>query len=191
MANGTNRKTRAKVARKKTAKKAPSITTATRKKQRMGRPPDINEALVETVCRRLADGESLRQICKAPDLPDRTTIRRWLFKGDCVDARAEYKEFRLQYARAREDQADALADEVLDVARAATAETAHADRVRIDAIKWIAGKLRPSVYGEKLAHEHAGKGGGPIESRNLTITNDMSVEEAARIYHEMLNATQL
>ena len=191
MAKSTNRKTRANVTQKQTSKKAPSKKKVTRKRRRMGRPPELKEATVEAICRRMADGESLIKICESPDLPSRETIRRWLLKGDVEGAQAEYADFRARYARARQDQADSLAAEILDVARSATPETAQADRVRIDAIKWIAGKLRPSVYGDKLAHEHAGKDGGPIESRNLTITNDMSAEEAARLYHEMLDATQI
>ncbi len=35
-------------------------------------------------------------------------------------------------------------------------------RLRIDALKWTAGKLRPKLYGEKNIQEHSGPDGGPI-----------------------------
>ncbi|NKJ03465.1 hypothetical protein FHT29_000410 [Rhizobium sp. SG741] len=72
------------------------------------------------------------------------------------------------YARAREAQADALFDEILDIANTPiTGEKTKVDkdgnviemtkadmiehrRLQIDARKWMAGKLRPKVYGDKL-----------------------------------------
>ena len=53
------------------------------------------------------------------------------------------------YARARLAQADALAEEVLDTARASTGFTAHADRVKTDALRWVAGKLNARRYGDR------------------------------------------
>lgn len=74
-----------------------------------------------------------------------------------------------QYARAREVQADKLFDECLTIADQydATAEkleggTDHINRarLRIDTRKWMAGKLRPKVYGDKL--ELAGNPDAPL-----------------------------
>lgn len=143
-----------------------------------GRPPKINEAIVVEICDRLARGESLRGICADAHIPDTSTIRRWLAHEDAKNMPPVYAEFRAQYARAREDQADALADEILDEARAVTEKTANAKRVLIDALKWRAGKLKPKVYGNKVDHEISGPEGGPIQ----TITARMSPEQAARIY---------
>ncbi len=150
-----------------------------------GRPPKITEVIIVEICDRLARGESLRGICADTHIPDTSTIRRWLAHEDAKNMPPVYAEFRAQYARAREDQADALADEILDEARAATEKTANAKRVLIDALKWRAGKLKPKVYGPKVDHEITGRGGGPIE----TITTTMSPEEATRIYREKMSGT--
>jgi hypothetical protein len=107
-----------------------------------GRPSSFSREICEEICRRIAEGETLRAICAEPGMPDRSTCIRWLEANP---------EFRNQYAQAREDQADALADEMLDVARSATNQDANAKRVLIDTLKWRAGKLRPKVYGEKMA----------------------------------------
>lgn len=77
--------------------------------------------------------------------------------------------FREQYARAREAQADTLADEILDIADDATndfmmteqglkydGDSVQRSRLRVDSRKWLAGKLRPKKYGDKIETEHTG-----------------------------------
>lgn len=118
-----------------------------------GRPSIFTEELAARICERLAMGESLRQLCRDADMPDFSTVKRWLGKND---------EFRAQYARAREDQADYMADEAIDAAREADKDNAAAVRVHLDAIKWLAGKLSPKKYGDKQTHEIGGVGGGPV-----------------------------
>ena len=75
-------------------------------------------------------------------------------------------EFRQQYAHAREAQGDIYADCVVDTAMDATIDPAVA-RVRIDALKWAAGKRKPKVYGDKVMTEHGGPGGGDIIIRAI------------------------
>lgn len=53
------------------------------------------------------------------------------------------------YSRAREAGADALADETLQIADEAEPQTAQVAKLRIEARKWLAGKMNPAVYGEK------------------------------------------
>lgn len=106
-----------------------------------GRKTAYNNALAATVCGRIAAGESLRTICADAAMPSMATVQRWL---------AAHPEFASQYSMAREDQADVLAEEMLDVARAKSADQVEATdkRLLIDALKWRAGKLRPKVYGD-------------------------------------------
>jgi len=60
-----------------------------------------------TICDRLAEGESLRDICADPAMPARATIFRWLARNE---------EFRREYALARECYAEGLMDEILRIA---------------------------------------------------------------------------
>ena len=78
-------------------------------KRKTGRPTLYTEALALEICRRIAERESLRKICADLDMPDKSTVLRWL--GD-----QEQGAFRDQYACAREMQADALFDEALEIA---------------------------------------------------------------------------
>jgi hypothetical protein len=107
-----------------------------------GRPSDFTPELGQLILERIAEGESLRKVCRADDLPSRETVRRWL---------RDDPEFRAQYALAREEQADAKFEEAWEIADAATSETVQVARLKVDTIKWQASKLAPKVYGDKLA----------------------------------------
>lgn len=95
--------------------------------------------IAKTVCERLTKGESLQTICKDNGHPHINTIMDWL---------RENEEFAVQYTRAREAQADYLAEAILDIA---DDESLPADsrRIRVDVRKWYAGKVRPKKYGDK------------------------------------------
>lgn len=120
--------------------------------------------LQSTICDRIVGGESLRTICTDEDMPAASTVFLWL---------RDDKGFSEQYARAREAQADALFDEILDIADDGSndwMERKNADGenigwmengeamrrsiLRVDARKWMAGKLRPKKYGDKLELEN-------------------------------------
>lgn len=68
------------------------------------------------------------------------TLSKWL---------REDAELAKQYAHAREAQGDIYADRVIDTAMDPTIDPATA-RVRIDALKWAAGKRKPKVYGDRM-----------------------------------------
>lgn len=106
----------------------------------MGRPSDYTDAIADEICDAIADGASLRAICEADDMPNRKTVLRWLER---------YTDFAAKYARAREAQADVMDDRILQTADTCTPENAAAARVKIDAFKWRAEKLKPKVYGSK------------------------------------------
>lgn len=131
-----------------------------------GRPSEYSPEKADLICERLIDGESLRSICLDDDMPAGSTVCRWL---------ANNEEFRKQYALAREAQADTLADEMLDIADDGTndwmerqgkdGETGRLEyngdhvqrsRLRIDARKWLASKMAPKKYGDKIDVEHGG-----------------------------------
>lgn len=97
------------------------------------------EAIYKRVCAQIAGGKSLRSVCAAENMPSLETIRVWLIEDPA---------FSVQYTRAREEQADFYADEITEIAD--TEADPNKARVRIDARKWAASKLKPKVYGDKL-----------------------------------------
>lgn len=74
-------------------------------------------------------------------MPSLTTCMKWL---------RERADFADQYARAREEQADGYADELIELAHQANETNAQAIRVRADILKWVCSKLKPKRYGERL-----------------------------------------
>ena len=97
----------------------------------------------DTICARIAGGESLRTICLDKDLPTPQGVRMWL-NADKDGALVA------QYERAREEQADHYADEIIEIADNQDIEP-NSRRIMVDARKWIASRLKPKVYGDKLA----------------------------------------
>ncbi len=121
---------------------------------------EFSQALFDQICERMAQGETLRKICAAPDMPNITTVWKW---KEADEARSK------QYAHAREAQADAQFERigaVVDDVETGVLEPAQA-RTMIDALKWTAGKLRPKVYGDKAVIEGPGENGAHM--LNVTI----------------------
>ena len=118
----------------------------------------FDQRIADMICIGLSEGMSLRQILKADTtgvLPAQSTIYDWLLRQPL---------FAEQYARAREEQADTNADEILEIADERPPEfkddkgRVYLDQTyiqwqknRIDARKWTAMKLKPKKYGDKLA----------------------------------------
>jgi len=111
----------------------------------MAYSPEEAQSIKDRVCLEITEGKSLRSICEADDMPAAETIRVWLIEDG---------EFSAQYTRAREEQADFYADEIIDIAD--TAKDANLARLQIDARKWKASKLQPKKYGDKIDLNHSG-----------------------------------
>ena len=144
-----------------------------------------NPEIANRICQELIDGYSLRAICAADGMPDKSTVLRWL-QND------ELPEFRDQYARARELQAETLLDEVLEIADdesndmvdGANGLTGNAvavsrSRVRIDARKWAMSKLAPKKYGDKLDVTSGGEKipSGIVEVRYVEVGPPLASSE--------------
>ena len=148
----------------------------------MGRPSRYNAQIAAAVCWELAEGKSLRTIAKAEGMPDASTVHDWVLKRP---------EFAQQYARARHIQAHALADEgmeIVDGARGGTHEEIAAARLRFDARRWMAGKLLPKVYGDKMLHTGA-DGEGPIAVKLALDYSLLSPAEMAQMLALIEKAT--
>lgn len=124
----------------------------------MGRPSSYTQELANTICERIAKGESVRSICKDENLPDAGTIYNWLAKEG-----EPFVSFFKQYARAKDTQAELMFDELLEIADDGTNdwmtvndrdvvdhEAINRSRLRVDTRKWYLSKVLPKKYGDKL-----------------------------------------
>lgn len=118
----------------------------TQPKHAGGRPTKYNIEIANRICELISTSTvGLYTLCQyTKDLPAASTIRLW---------RVNHAEFSAQYARAKLAQADLLAEDCLDISDASTPENVGVDRLRVDSRKWLASKLLPKQYGDKLLLE--------------------------------------
>ena len=91
-------------------------------------------------------------------MPAQSTVYKWLIDNDG---------FSEKYARAREVQAEFLAEEIIQIADDASgdsttdedgnermnAEFVARSRLRVDARKWYASKVAPKKYGDRIQQD--------------------------------------
>src|SRR3990167_4099357 len=136
-----------------------------------GRPSTYTNELAAEICKRLADGRTLRDVARDDDMPSESTVRTW-----ALDDR---EGFAAQYARAREIGYNVMADETLGIADDGSndwmersekrggggelnGEHVQRSRLRVDTRKWLLSKALPKIYGDKLLHT-GGDGEGAIK----------------------------
>lgn len=124
----------------------------------MTRHVGFNQKTADAICERLASGLSLRAICRNKAMPSKSTVFKWL---------AENSTFADHYARAREAQADLLVDEMVAIAdtpkigrktkktsdgkvEETTFDMTEHRRLQIETRKWVAARMRPKKYGDRL-----------------------------------------
>lgn len=125
----------------------------------LGRPSDYAPEICAEICGKIAEGMTIREIGALENMPAPSTIFLWLSK---------HAEFSEQYARAKESQADYMADEILEIADDGTndwyerqlrdgktetvvdSEHINRSRLRVDTRKWLMSKMMPKKYGDKV-----------------------------------------
>ena len=114
-------------------------------------------AVMAAVCERVSKGALVKDACKELGV-DVTTVWRWTEDDD---------ELRKAYARAREDQANSLAEEAMRIAdeECKTSDEVARNRLRVDTRKWFVSKIAPRTYGDRTQHEVTGAAGGPLTIR--------------------------
>lgn len=146
-----------------------------KEKAKMGRPTDYSPELAEVICLRLAEGESLRAVCRDEEMPAKCTVLRWIARNE---------DFRAQYVRAKAEGAEAIAEEMFDIADDATndwmerldsegqgvgwqlnGDHVRRSQLRIDTRKWYLSKIMPKKYGDKIQQEVSGPNGGAIVTK--------------------------
>jgi hypothetical protein len=128
----------------------------------MARPSSYSDETASVICELLAEGESLLSILKMDGMPGRTTLYRWI---------DENEQFRNNYTRAREAQADHFAEQIIEIADDPTIEP---DRIRgrVDARKWYTSKVAAKKYGDRSTTEHQLNGTLAFESAGLSALAD-------------------
>jgi len=130
--------------------------------------------VAEAICERIALGETLRSICRSPDMPSYRTVYKWL---------EQQPEFDARFARARDLGYDMIAMEALEIADTPVMGQVATTKEWGDEIKQedMLGHRKLQVhtrlqllakwsakYREKSETQITGKDGGPIQLDDAT-----------------------
>jgi hypothetical protein len=129
-----------------------SINRTPVKRKRGGQIKVYSSELAAEICRRVANGETLREICRSPGMPPESTVRWWYLHN--------FEGFAALYAQARQSQVEAWADDLVAISEERESEP-NDRRVRIDTKRWLMSKLVPKKYGDRIVH--AGDQDAPIQ----------------------------
>jgi hypothetical protein len=142
-----------------------------------GRPSIYTDEIADEICETVAtNSRGVEHFCTQEHWPAARTIYAW------IDSRPEFAQ---KYARAKERQAELMANEILEIADDGTNDSYVDDngnsktdwdvlgrsRLRVDTRKWLMSKLLPKKYGDKIQQEISGKDGAAPPIINLTISD--------------------
>lgn len=139
------------------------------------KPFEFDQAAADAMCELFAMGWSLRRVIEHgndefPDIrfPKMNTFFKWIRDND---------DFEKQYARAKQEGTDAMAEELLDISDdgkndwmeiwdkegknivgwKVNGEAVQRSKLRADTRKWLMSKMKPKKYGDKIDVTSGGK----------------------------------
>jgi transposase-like protein len=137
----------------------------------MGRPTLYTPELAERILHELADGRSVRDICRADGMPAAATVRLWVIK--------DRDGFAARFRRARECAYHDMEEELREIvddgrndwierrARARGRETVpnreniQRSRLRYEARRWLLSNALPKFYGNRIAPDAKDEASNP------------------------------
>jgi hypothetical protein len=119
---------------------------------KMGRPKEYpdDSPVWQYMIDRISNGRSLSSVLREDDMPVWSTVQVKIEQDE---------KFKAKYDKAIQDRADRLADEIMDLADQTMPEWLEGPgasawvqqkRLQVDARKWVASKLKPRTYGDRL-----------------------------------------
>lgn len=131
-----------------------------------GRPSTFTQEIADEICRRLAQGEPLAQICRDDNMPAVRTVSDWKKASEAFSA---------DFAHAREEGFDQIAADCLDIADETSNDTVYGEsgarantewisrsKLRIETRLKLLAKWDPKRYGDKIDLNHGGQDGNPV-----------------------------
>jgi len=140
------------------------------------------ETMFKKVLKAVENGAPLGRTLNEKGMPSRTSFYTWL---------EEIKGYSERYARACELRADAIFEEIFDIADETSRDTITNDkgmeipnsewinrsRLRVDARKWALGKMNPKKYGDKLDVTSGNKALSVPAIVGMVIKNETPTDE--------------
>ena len=135
--------------------------------------------IINRICEHISENKaSLRDALLLDDMPNSESFYRWI---------NEDEEKSKQYARACEERAEGIFEDILTIADESSSdrktlgdkevvdgEVVQRSRLRIDARKWMLSKMQPKKYGDKIDVTTNGK---DISNQPLTPEQKAALNE--------------
>jgi len=102
---------------------------------------NYDRELADIICSRIAEGESLRAICRTPGFPSEGTVRGWAVR--------DHDNFGERYRAARLLLVEFWADQIIDIADEPDLDPRDR-QVRVHTRQWLMSKLFPRRWGTKV-----------------------------------------
>lgn len=136
---------------------------------------------IEPIIEGITSGKSLRQACA--DLGVHPGHMQALFRSD--------DRLWAQYMRARALQGDDQGHRVSEIAEGLLKGRIPADvgRAAMQGYMWSSSRMNRKLWGDKLAHEHTGAEGGPIQHVDLSKMTDDDLAKMEEIMTRAASAT--
>lgn len=155
-----------------------------------GRPTKYTERIARTICARIADGETLIEICKTPGYPRDSTVRGWDLDNLNGFSSLYARSRRLQIERAMEEikiaartprmgvvkttkQVIGKDGKVKKLVEVREGDMIEARRLDVDAMKWIISKVAWRDYGVAPGGAEDGSTGGAEVNVTVKITGGL------------------
>ena len=147
------------------------------------------EIMFTKVCEEVAEGKAVRDVLAMEGFMNPQLFNQMLDSST---------KFSTQYARATQKRADAIFEDTLSISdnrkgdiyidKDGNEQTDHAvinrDRLRVDTRKWVAGKLRPKKYGDKMTLDHSSEDGTMSPSVDLSQYPPEALHSIRKILHD-------
>ena len=157
---------------------------------KIGRPTKYSDEWARQFCDLISQGKSVVDVCAMEGQPSRDSVYTWM---------REREDFSDMYARAREERADLLFERIAAIAEDATGdyvkkedgtwvvdhENIQRSRLRVDTMKWMASKLAPRKYGDRVEHDVKG---GDFQPAILIQIGDGAPEEPVEVSGKVIEA---
>lgn len=155
-------------------------------KNKVGAPSTYTEDIAVELCAHIAEGMTLRQVCRLETMPNAQTVYDWLSK---------HREFSDLFARASQIKLMGLADDILDIADDSRNdwierelkggssvlvpdnEVVNRSRLRVETRRWLLAKLMPKVYGEKVTLDINDKHAVTLQAARARLAQRKAIEQ--------------
>jgi hypothetical protein len=141
-------------------------------KRGVGRPSKFDQKTFDVICEKVSTGMTLNEVCRMKGMPLAVTVRAWVMHNKPPG-------IYTQYARAKELQLEAMADEMQEIAdharndwmtrnfRGVTSvvpnrEVIDRSKLRVETRKWLLSKLARGRFGEPREGKPEGDEGAVI-----------------------------